>query len=159
MSHLYVVIPISAEDRDGLNKWLSEYQQEIPAGITSRFPTPLEIRQVLTDMPDYTKEYPDSGRHFDVNIYETAFYNPARRDHQGRWAVINSSVIAFDENRPLDFCFHGGWDDLNLEILHRLTSYTGSLIMLNAADAIPILVSPDRTIPDLLDQWERLRTK
>ena len=157
MSVFYSIVPIDKEHTQGFNRFLSTFGVEIPSGTVSRYPTPSEIRQVLDEMHEFTKHYSVTEKVWDVDIYETAAYDPILRRMNGKRATIYSMGPALNESLPLPIYFHGGWEEVNLEITLRLTRFTGPLLLIGDFDAVPLLVSPGINLPELLNQWEKQR--
>jgi hypothetical protein len=155
MSVLYSIVPFVEEYYSEFVEYLADFGIEIPTGTKSRYPTPLEIRQALDEMPEYTKRYSISHMSWDVDIYETAFYDQELRRSRGKYASINSVGPAPDETIPLHIYFHGGTDEVNLEIVMRLTKFTGPLVLMAESDAIPVLVTHGDNVSDLMQQWQR----
>ena len=139
-----------------MRQYLAQFGIEVAIETRSRFPTPAEIRKVLEGMSEYTKIYNISEQHWDVDIYETAYYDPlSLHFFGGKHATIYASDTLLDDSLPLDFHFHGGWDEVNLQITLGLTHFTGPLVLMADSDVVPVLVSADQTVPDLLRQWAK----
>ena len=149
-----IIIPIDEEQIQEMNEWLVDYGFEIPVGITSRYPTPSEIRQVLDEMPEYTKVYSMENL-WDVGVYETALYDQEHRSSSGKDAYICSIGPKLDDSLPLHIYFSGGSPEVNLEIVLGLARFTGPLLYINFSDGSPILVFPDEKLADLISKWEK----
>ena len=159
MSVGYIIIPIDKEQLQELNEYLAPFGQGIPTDTISRYPTASEIQHVLDEMPDYTKSYFITDKAWDVDVYETAFYDAERKYIGGKHTSIYSIDWALDEALPLHIYFHGGWEELNLEIVRCLTAFTGPLILLCDSDAVPLLVSSEKQLGELVSQWKKNHEK
>lgn|GEM_PF-1417115 len=157
MSASYSLLPLERNTKQSLNEYMPQFDLGVVIDITSRYPTPSEIRQVLDQMPEYTKDYFITEKVWDVKVYETTFYEQQLRIINGKCATIYSIEPTFDEFLPLSIYFHGGSEELNVEITLRLTRFTGPLLLIGDFDGIPLLVSPNNNVADLLSQWEKLR--
>ena len=157
MSVLYSIIAIDEELTQEKNDFWAQLGIEIPMGTTSRYPTPSEIRQALNEMTEYTKDYFITEKAWDVDIYETASYDQKLHRIDGKYATIYSIGPALSESLPLPIYFHGGWEEVNLEIVLRLTYFTGPLMIMCDVDTVPLLVSPGAELTDLLSRWKKQR--
>jgi hypothetical protein len=161
MSALYSIIPIKKEYYEQkLPEWLAEFGIDLPPGISSRYPTPIEIRRVLDETPEWTKHFNISATQWDAEVSEPNWYSDELgMKIYGRDAIIHSVGFSSDESMPLHIYFRNGWEEFNLEIVHRLTKYTGALILMADFDAVPVLIFPDAMLPDLLEQWKQARRR
>ncbi len=157
MSVLYSVMPIDEEHWQQWNEYLAQFGARIPIGVASRYPLPSEIRQVLDEMTDYTKKYFITEKVWDVDIYETIFYDEEKHHSTGKHASINSIGPALNESSPLHIYFHSGTEEVNLEIVLRLSVFTGPLILMADDDIVPLIVADRQQLADLVNQWEKQR--
>jgi len=158
MSVSYYIIPIEENMYEQLSEFLAQFGIEIPVEMISRYPTPSEIRQVLSEMPAYTKEYFITEKAWQVSVHEIDGYDPKLHLWRGKYASISPIGPAPDELLPICVTFKGSYE-LNVDILLRLTHFTGPLLLIGDSDMIPLLVSPNDNVADLLREWEKLRAQ
>src|SRR5262245_25266875 len=121
----YDIVPLVEEYYEDIAEYLLDFGIEIQPGTKSRFPTPAEIRRVLDEMPEYTKRYHITEHSWDVDVFETAYYDQELRRIDGKYTSINSVGPGLDETEPLHVYFRGGTDEVILEIVLNLSKFTG----------------------------------
>jgi hypothetical protein len=136
MGDSYSVLPLTADP--GIPLWLEQHgiaTPPIPA--TNRYPTLHELRAVLAQLDGYTITYRIGPSGCDIDIVGT------NADEADGYACIWTREFSGDEDTPLAFSFHKGWQDLNLEITRRLSMICGPLAFVSHSVGVPILVRPD----------------
>jgi len=143
MGDSYSVLPLTADP--GIPLWLEQHgiaTPPIPA--TNRYPTLHELRSVLAQLDGYTITYRIGPSGCDIDIVGT------NADGADVYACIWTREFSGDEDTPLAFSFHKGWQDLNLEITRRLSMICGPLAFVSHSVGVPILVRPDIDIHQAL---------
>ena len=145
MGVLYSVFPLDKE----LAEYLGELEVTLPAPpITSRCPTPQELRIVAGSIPDIrsTASQDEDGRLQEIDLCD------ATQPKSGPWTVLQIDGYV-DEVTPCRLSFHKGWPDLVLEVAIRLSRLTGPLVIFADGES-PVIATPDCSVPSLLSAWQ-----
>lgn len=112
--------------------WLVHASVPLPGEIPSgRYPAPHEIRQVIEAVPGIRSDYLVSGTVWQVTVTsrsDVAWMNLAIKGYTG------------DPERPHQFMFTAGWDEMILLITSQLAKRCGPLVLLHDSGAPPQVV-------------------
>ena len=145
MGVLYIVAPLSGEVVD----WLEESGIGVPAGGKSRFPTLLEIRETLDSLEGFDIEYNDNG----VGSCWQAMISSAQDPGSGPWTLLNINRRA-EPSEPQDLSFEKGYPELIVDILARLSTRCGVLVLIPDTGEDPLLISAGDDPAELCRHWE-----
>ncbi len=142
MSVDWGVLPLLPDDASQ-REWLQHAGYESIPAQTGRYPTLDELTRILDAMPLTAKNI--SGDTWEISIGEL---------HSDNYAYILGSVQA--DGR---FHFHFLGSDCQeitmLDILKRLASVCGALILYESTEATPVLITAATEITDALTDWQQ----
>lgn len=112
--------------------WLAQFGLSIPDPVPpGRYPTPLEIRGVLENLPGVKTDYIVGRTSWQVTLTD-------RKDVA--WATLAVEGFSGDTNISHPFYFVGGWDELILQATAGLAKLCGPLVLLHESGAPPKIV-------------------
>ncbi|HLZ61541.1 MAG TPA: hypothetical protein VKR06_31735 [Ktedonosporobacter sp.] len=153
MSLHYFVSPVRSDER--FARWLHDFGIMLPAHMQSRFPTLREICAVLEHLEGYScdmgTDYSMGGTHWEVDIVKRG-----RADTQwiSEWANLCVMNYQGNDDTPLAFYFRKGFARLTLLIVQRLAQICGPLIIAPDSGFVPLLVTPDTDVDQVLRAWD-----
>jgi hypothetical protein len=139
MGVTYVVRPLDHE----IAHWLNQRGAACPSGQSGRYPLVAEVRAALGDITDvrYHQSAGAGGVGWQIDVMHRA--DPAN----GRWTSIRSTGGPTDRAA---IAFHKGRSDLIIEIVHRLSTHTGPLVLFPDTGETPLPIWPARSLTDTL---------
>ena len=112
--------------------WLMQTQASVPEMIPpGRYPTPVEIRDVIENSVGIKATYQVSSSVWQVTV-------TSRKDVS--WATLAVQDYCGDEEAPCRFYFSGGWDELILLVTSKLARQCGPMVLLHDSGAAPQVV-------------------
>jgi hypothetical protein len=135
MGNSYTVLTLL--DHPEFEPWLQEHGILLPTPRpASRYPTPREMRRVLSQVPGYQVEESFNWQGWDIWL---------ERQDGSQWPHVTLWVHPWlgDWDLPHAFCFYKGDRNLNIQLLQRFTVFCGPLIFLSHSIFVPILVTPE----------------
>ena len=112
--------------------WLMQTQASVPEMIPpGRYPTPVEIRDVIENSVGIKATYQVSSSVWQVSV-------TSRKDVS--WATLAIQDYCGDEEAPCRFYFSGGWDELILLVTSKLARQCGPMVLLHDSGAAPQVV-------------------
>jgi hypothetical protein len=111
----------------------------------SRNPTPAEVRKACGTLPGYKT-------HFNVKPkphWQAVIDGVAGRDA----TILNMDSFKEAEDKPHTIWFEKGSPALILEITKRLSKGCGPLVVMPASGDVPIAVTPDVSVQELVRKW------
>jgi hypothetical protein len=141
----FAILPLTADP--GIPPWLEQHGITVPPiTATNRYPSLRELRAVLAQLDGYAVTYRIGPEGCDIDIVG------AKPSGETTYACIWTRGFQGDEAMPLEFSFHKGWPDLNLEITRRVSEICGPLVFVSYSVGVPIVVTPDINIHQALTQ-------
>ena len=141
----YTILPVASHP--DLVSWLKKYKIDIPPlPENNRYPSLQEIKGVLDNLEGYQVTYEIDRQHWRAHVV-------SNQSPQRKWAKLHVTDVPENEQSPQDFWFEQGDPGVNLLILQRLSHTCGPLIMSADANAVPILVTADSDISQVLADW------
>ncbi len=139
MSVDWGVVPIVPE----IHTWLQEKGCNLPTNLESRYPTLAETLAVLESLDDL----PVIKKNFSGNLWELTVGTFG----SSRYAHILGSV---EEDGLFDFHFWGSCqEETMVQILKRLASICGPLVIFEGMAATPMIVTQDVNVEEALEEW------
>ena len=139
----YVVVPLSPSLHAYLDAQGAPYPSE-----AGRRPTLLDLRAAIAGLPEVTADFdvpPPGGTWF-------ATLEAAPSQPSAVWTVITAHPFC-GETSEYDLAFERGAPELIVSVLHVLSTVTGPLVLVPDTGATPLVISPHRTVPELLASW------
>jgi len=131
-------------DHPEFEPWLQEHGILLPTPRpASRYPTPREMRRVLSQVPGYQMHDVFAPDGWDIGL------DPVNGD---RWphAMLWVHPWRGDWDLPHPFSFYKGDQELNIYLLQCFTVFCGPLIFLSHSIFVPILVTPETDLTQSL---------
>jgi hypothetical protein len=148
MGVLYVVFPLDQQ----MAEYLRSIEVKLPrADSWGRNPTLEQVRAVCAALPDMQVEISSSRQ-----WWHASFRGRADRQIEA-WADLHVSDFNGNESLPHSICFEKGWPCLMLRIVHALSAYCGTLVVVPDTGCAPIAVSAGDDPARLLASWEHAR--
>lgn len=144
---LYIVTPRTDEIAD----WLADVGVSLPEDSSSRWPLLSEIHDVIGSLEGYSAEYSDNG----VGSSWQAMITSANDPESGAWTLLNISHRG-ELSEPQKIWFEKGFPDLIVEILVRLSSRCGTLVLVPDTGCPPLVINAGDDPDQLCAQWEHL---
>lgn len=148
MGVLYIVTPPTDEVRN----WLAESGIPVSKDTTSRGPLLSEIRDVLDSLEGYSVDYTDNGIGSSWQAMISSSVNP----ESGRWTGINI-IRQNASSEPQEICFEKGFPEFIVEIVARLSSRCGTLIIIPDTGCPPLVVNASDDAGKLCANWDHLK--
>ena len=125
MGTLYTPIPIfEIQSQEDTVAWLEEQGLNLPEpGLSSRYPTPNEIREAIESIEDCDTEYFTGSSTWQVTV---------SKNEASAWTSIvvkDYSMSPGEDDEPHDFYFEKGWVELIVDILQRLSIKCGPFVL------------------------------
>jgi len=120
---------------DDMRSWLDDQEMAYPR-TPSRFPTGAEIKAAISGLTAHSVEVNDSGLHAPWQALITQKDNEV----DPAWAVLTVSDYSGDE-LPQQLYFENGHESLIIDILQRLASSCGPLVLIDDAGGEPSVIS------------------
>ena len=129
---------------DDMRRWLESEGVASPERDTpSRWPTPRELRAVLTEMNGCDVTYRDNtDGGWDAEVVERPV--DSRSQHATIWTKQLASTDV-----PAPFSFHKSSVELALVILERLSHVCGPLVLVDDSTMAPMVVTPGCDVREL----------
>lgn len=131
MGILWTVWPLD----DDMCQWLDEQEVAYPP-TPSRFPTGAEIKAIVSGLKGHSVKVNDNGLHASWQ----ALITPKDDGVDPEWAVLTVSDFSGDD-LPQQLYFEKGHERLIIEILQRLTTSCGPLVLIDDAGGEPAVIS------------------
>lgn len=147
MGVLYIVTPPTDEVSD----WLADTCVSLPDVVSSRSPLLSEIRHVLDSLEGYSVDYTDNGRGSCWHAMITSTENP----EDGRWTRMNITSLN-GPSEPQEIWFEKGHPELIVQILCRLSSECGTLVVIPDTGCPPLVITAGDDPEQLCAKWEHL---
>lgn len=144
MGTLYSVFPMGPE----VGVWLTSIGVTFDPAITSRLPTGREIQEVVCRLPGFRATINDGGigRYWQATIEEDT-------DHESAtWTLLNISNYR-GPDEPAELWFEKGSTALVLRVVREITKATGTLLVHADCGGNPVVVTPVRSIEEMMDAW------
>jgi hypothetical protein len=138
----YTVVPLDQKCAEWLD---AERVPHPPVNDSSRYPTPREISEVLSQLPDFTVTI-----HSDAQAREWSAQIDAPGDS---WAQIRVREFSSDET-PHEFYFSKGWPEVVFIVTERLAQCCGTFVVVDDSGSRPVVVSPGADTRDLLRHYD-----
>jgi hypothetical protein len=139
---LYAVIPLTPD----LHGWLCELGVSFPPVLTGRDPTPREIRNATGAMRHLNVSYNGDDR-----FTQACIESPC-----GDGTTLNIGKQS-DPDSPCDCGFSKGSPRIIVEVVLRLSSAAGPLLLMPDTGDAPVVITPEKTIDEILAEWEHTR--
>jgi|GEM_PF-1249117 len=153
MSLHYLVSPLRANEK--FAHWLHDFGIVLPSSTESRFPTLREIYFVLEHLEDCTfdsaNDYFTGGTHWEADIIKRDCFDD---QGVGEWANLCVMNYQGNDDTPLAFYFRKGFVRLMILIVQRLTEICGPLVIVQNSGYIPLLVTPETDIDQVVQTWD-----
>lgn len=147
MGVLYIVTPPTDEVSD----WFAETGIILPEAVSSRSPLLSEIRHSLNSLEGYTVDYTENGLGSRWQAMITSTEDP----ESGRWTLMNITSLN-DPSEPQEIWFEKGHPELIVQILCRLSSECGTLVVIPDTGCRPLVITPSDDPEQLCATWEHL---
>jgi hypothetical protein len=146
MGIIYHIEPLD----DEMAALLEEMGAAAPeAGAASRNPTPAEVRRACAALKGFETTFNVKAK----SRWQAVIRGTGRgKDDQG--TILNVEKFRGSEDRPHAIWFEKGSPALILEIVKRLSTDCGPLVVLPDTGDTPIAVSPKASIKKLLKEWD-----
>jgi hypothetical protein len=131
MGILWTVWPLD----DDMSSWLDDQEVAYPRA-PSRFPTGAEIKAVTSGLRAHNVKVNDNGLHAPWQALITQKGDATDPE----WAVLTVSDYSGDD-LPQQLYFEKGHESLIIEILKRLVSSCGPLVLIDDAGGEPSVIS------------------
>ena len=131
--------------------WLAESGASLPADTSTRWPLLAEIRDVLDSLEGFTVDYTDNG----IGSSWQAMITSADDPDTGGWTLMNITHQK-EPSEPQEIWFEKGFPELIVDILTRLSSKCGTLVIIPDTGCSPLVVPPRADPSRLCAQWEHL---
>jgi hypothetical protein len=141
MGTLYAVLTLDRE----CATWLDAEGIPHPfVSDSSRYPTPREISEVLSQL---------SGYAVTIELEQGGIWSATVEAADGPWTTVRIRDFRSEET-PHEFHFSKGWPEVIFTITERLSQHCGTLVVVDDSGCPPVMVSPGADIGELLRRYK-----
>jgi hypothetical protein len=153
MGTSYHLVPLDAKVAD----WLVELAVPLPdVNDARRPPTLRDVRDAVASLDDYEVRESVSAAtgSLDMEVVD-------RRGYWGGWSTTlwvkaaEGDQPSAGDDAPVGVTFHKGSPELAVLIAERLTRVCGPLVLIEASEALPLVVRPGIDAERAVSEWLR----